>query len=228
MTPQNSEKTGSWLATRIENALRSGLSRAYETIKIDPAAYLLHLETAHGLPIRSYEGTFTLPLEQLDDIAQETIRASMKLAAAEGAGFGLGGLLTIVPDLGLLSAITMRTIQKLSLIYGFQFNTDEEMAELWVAAATAAGVDISRELLEKTVINKFVQKVIQRIAAQASAEVAEKAVARAVPLVSSAVGAALNYYFVRAWGRRALEHFRQKHLIEREKREKQGPILLGS
>ena len=52
----------------------------------------------------------------------------MKLAAVEGAGFGLGGIVTIVPDLGILSAITMRTIQKLSLVYGFEMNTDDEIA----------------------------------------------------------------------------------------------------
>ena len=73
----------------------------------------------------------------------------MKLAAAEGAGFGLGRILTIVPDLSILAGITLRTIQKLSLIYGFEYNTDEETAELWIAAASAAGVDISREVLEK-------------------------------------------------------------------------------
>jgi len=31
---------------------------------------------------------------------------------------------------------------------GFEMNTDDEIAELWIAAATGAGVDISRELLE--------------------------------------------------------------------------------
>src|SRR6202008_1034102 len=103
----------------------------------------------------------------------------------EGAGFGLGGLLTVVPDLGILSAITMRTIQKLSLLYGFEFNTDDEMAELWIAAASAAGVDISRELLEKEVINKFVPRVIQRIAARASTEVVEKWAGRLIPLASA-------------------------------------------
>ncbi len=72
------------------------------------------------------------------------------------------------PDLSILAGITLRTIQKLSLIYGFEYNTDEEMAELWIAAASAAGVDISRELLEKEVVNRFVPRVIQRIAAQAS------------------------------------------------------------
>jgi hypothetical protein len=141
----------------------------------------------------------------------------MKLAAAEGAGFGLGGILTIVPDLGILSAITMRTIQKLSLISGFELNSDDEIAELWIAAASAAGVDISRELLEKEVINRFVPKVIQRIAVQAGADVVEKWAGRLIPVVSSAIGCGLNYYFVRAWGQRALLHFRQKHLETRRR-----------
>jgi hypothetical protein len=101
------------------------------------------------LPLATFHGVYTLPVERLDDVAETVIRAGMKLAAIEGAGFGMGGILTIVPDLGILSAITMRTIQKLSLIYGFEINTDDEIAELWIAAASAAGVDISRELLEK-------------------------------------------------------------------------------
>jgi hypothetical protein len=140
----------------------------------------------------------------------------MKVAAVEGAGFGLGGLMTIVPDLGILSAITMRTIQKLSLVYGFEFNTDDEIAELWIAAASAAGVDISRELIEKEVVNRFVPRVIQRIAAKAGAEVVEKWAGRVIPLASSALGAGLNYWFVRAWGERAKAHFRGRHLLLRQ------------
>ena len=66
-------------------------------------------------------------MSRLDDVADSVIRSGMKLAAAEGAGFGLGGIITILPDLGILSAITMRTIQKLSLIYGFELNTDDEL-----------------------------------------------------------------------------------------------------
>ena len=112
----------------------------------------------------------------------------------------------------------MRTLQKLSLIYGFQFSTEEEVAELWIAAASAAGVDITRELLEKGVINRFVPQVIQRIAISASADFVEKWTARLIPVVSSGVGGVLNYYFVRTWGNRALAHFRQRHLESREQR----------
>jgi len=201
----------------VEAAIRRGFKKAFKTIAVDPQEYLFQLRAAHDLPVQSYQGMFTLPIDALDDVARQTIRASMKLGAAEGAGFGLGGIFTLVPDLSILSAITMRMIQKLSLIYGFEFNTDEEQAELWIAAATAAGVDISRELLEKQVVKKFVPRVMQRIAAQASTEVAEKWVGRLIPLASSAIGAALNYYFVRGWGRRAMAHFRERHLQMRTK-----------
>jgi len=207
----------SWLRRRVEGALQKGLTRAYESVRVDPAKFLMQLRAGYRVPISGYHGVFSLDVEGLDIVADSIIRSGMKMAAVEGAGLGLGGLITIVPDLGILSAITMRTIQKLSLLYGFEFNTDDEMAELWIAAASAAGVDLSRELLEREVVSKFVPRVIQRIAAKASAEVVEKWAGRMIPLASSAIGAGLNYWFVRAWGQRAMAHFRQRHLAVRER-----------
>lgn len=211
----NTEK--SWLRRRVETALVRGLTRTYSKVQVDPAKFLLQLRAAYRVPISGYHGVFSLDIYELDVVADSIIRSGMKLAAVEGAGFGLGGLITIVPDLGILSAITMRTIQKLSLLYGFEFNTDDEIAELWIAAASAAGVDISRDLFEKEVLNKFVPRVIQRMAVKASSEVVEKWAGRVIPLASSAIGAGLNYWFVRAWGERARTHFRQKHLQIRAK-----------
>lgn len=210
------EERKSWLRRRVETALVKGLTRAYSTVRADPSKFLLQLRAAYRVPISGYHGVYSLDIGELDSVADSIIRSGMKLAAVEGAGLGMGGLLTIVPDLGILSAITMRTIQKLSLVYGFEFNTDDEIVELWIAAASAAGVDISRELLEKEVVNKFVPRVIRRIAARASGEVVEKWAGRMIPLASGAIGAALNYWFVRAWGDRAKTHFRARHLAMRE------------
>ncbi|HUA15703.1 MAG TPA: EcsC family protein [Verrucomicrobiae bacterium] len=209
----------SWLRRRVESAFVKGMTRAYARVRVDPQKFLLQLRAAYRVPISGYHGVFSLDVGELDVVAESIIRSGMKLAAVEGAGFGLGGLITIVPDLGILSAITMRTIQKLSLLYGFEFNTDEEIAELWIAAASAAGVDISRDVFEKEVINKFVPRVIERIAAQASKDVVEKWAGRMIPLASAAIGAGLNYWFVRAWGERARSHFRQRHLTVRKERQ---------
>jgi hypothetical protein len=205
----------SWMRRRVENALVRGFSRAYETVKVDPGHFLLQLRAAYGLPITDFRGVYSVDIGVLDEVAGSIVRSGMKLAAAEGAGLGIGGILTIVPDLSILAGITLRTIQKLSLLYGFEYNTDEETAELWVAAASAAGVDVSRELLEKEVVNRFVPRVIRRIAVQASGEFVEKWSGRLIPVASSLIGAVLNYYFVRAWGRRVRAHFRQRHMAVR-------------
>jgi len=211
------EQRKSWLRRGVEAGIVKGLTRAYSTVRVDPARFLLQLRAAYRMPISGYHGVYSLEIGEIDAVADSIIRGGMKVAAVEGAGFGLGGLITIVPDLGILSAITMRTIEKLSLVYGFEFKTDEDIADLWIAAASAAGVDISRELLEKEIVNKFVPRVIQRIAAKASAEVVEKWAGRVIPLASSAIGAGLNYWFVKAWGERAKMHFRQRHLALRQR-----------
>jgi uncharacterized protein (DUF697 family) len=215
----------SWFRRKIESALRRGFQHAYETVKVDPNKFLLQLRTAYGVPISTFQGIYSVDVSVLDDLASSVIRSGMKLAAAEGAGFGLGGILSMVPDLSILAGITLRTIQKLSLIYGFEYNTDEETAELWIAAASAAGVDITREVLEKEVVNRFVPNVIQRIAAQASKEAVEKWAGRVIPIASSAIGAGLNYYFVRAWGERAQGHFRRKHMELRRRKNAGGSTL---
>ncbi len=205
-----------WLRRRIEKSLSSALSRAYKTVRVDPERFLLELRAAHGLPVNSFQGMYSLDIAVLDETSEKVIHGAMKLAAAEGAGFGLGGLFTLVPDFSILAGITMRTIQKLSLIYGYEYNTEEEMAELWIAAASAAGVDLGRDLLEKNLVNRLIPRIIQKIAAKASAEFVEKWAGRVIPVASSLIGGVLNYYFVRTWGERAHTHFREKHIKARE------------
>jgi uncharacterized protein (DUF697 family) len=214
----------SWLRRRIEKSLNKALWRAYKTVRVDPDRFLMELRAGHGLPITSFQGLYTVEPPVLDTIAENIIHSSMKVAAAEGAGFGLGGFITIIPDFSILAGITLRTIQRLSLLYGFEYNTDDEMAELWIAAASAAGVDLGRDLLEKNVVNRLIPRIVQRIAAKASAEFVEKWAGRLIPVVSSLIGGTLNYYFVRGWGERAHIHFRQKHLARRRQQLQQAHI----
>ena len=131
----------SWLRLRLEDGLRRGLTQAYETVKVDPQHFLLQLRTGYGLPISTFDGVFSVPEEQLNLIAVDVIRSSMKMAAVEGAGFGLGGVLTIVPDLSILAGITIRTIQKLSLIYGFQFGIRAESAQRGSGSRVLGGAE---------------------------------------------------------------------------------------
>jgi hypothetical protein len=202
----------------MQSATRAGFLRAYQTVQVDPQKFLKQVARTHKLPIRSWNEMFYLGEEVITPIANRIIRSSTKTAALEGMGLGMGGLLTIVPDAGILSAITIRMLQKLSLIHGFEYSTEDEVGELWIAAASAAGLDLGRDFVEKQAIERLVPRIIDRIAVKVGAEVAEKWSARLIPVLSAGFGGTLNYYFVRSWGRRAQQHLLARHRAVRPQR----------
>src|SRR5208337_3344173 len=150
-----------------------------------------HLRRAYGLHITSFREMNTVPLPVVDYLAEKTIRASMTMAMLEGAGTGLGGMLSVLPDVGILGGITWRMIQKLSLVHGFEYTSEDDVADLWLAAASAAGVDMGKDLVRKQLIERFVPRIIERIAVQAGAEVAENGLFRLVPVLGSVMGGTL-------------------------------------
>jgi hypothetical protein len=213
MVAMAKQRDTSSLAGVLTAAAGAGFSRAYRQIQVDERKYLRHVQRAHRLPVESWRDMFLLGPKVIDPIAAGTIRSASRMAALEGAGLGLGGFLTIVPDMGILSAITLRTLQKLSLLYGFEYATEEETVNLWVAAASAAGLDLSRNFLEKQAVERLVPRIIDRMAVKMGAEVAEKWAGRVIPVLSAGAASALNFYFVRGWGRRAQKHFLARHLL---------------
>jgi len=195
--------------------LRFGVLRGMRTVEVDPEEFRRHLAEKHGLWVPHFGRMKDVPLEKLDAIAQRMIHDAQRLAMAQGAGFGLGGMITVLPDAGLLTVITLRLIQKLCLLYGFEEDGSERRIQMWMAAAAAAGVDFTKDLAEKQMVEKLAPRIAGRLALRIGEESAEKWVARIVPLASSAIGGALNYSFVRTWGRRVHRHLRDKHLAER-------------
>jgi hypothetical protein len=193
-------------------AAGAGFRRAYQQVQVDERKYLRQVQRAHRLPIVSWQEMFDMGPEVIDPIAAGAIKSASRMAAMEGAGLGLGGFLTVVPDMGILSAITLRMLQKLSLLYGFEYSTEKETVELWIAAASAAGLDLGRDFLEKQAVERLVPRIIDRMAVKVGAEVAAKWAGRIIPVLSAGAAGALNFYFVRAWGRRAQKHFRARHL----------------
>ena len=191
----------------LQVSVRAGFRRAYEQVRLDPQKFLRQVQRESSLPIQSWDDARHLNEKVLAPHVDRIIAKSSRAAALEGLGLGMGGFSTMLPDMGILAAITVRMLQRLSLIYGFEYSTDEELTAFWIAAASAAGVDLGRDVLEKQAVERVVPRIVDRIAVKVGAEVAEKWAARIVPIVSGAAAAGINYYFVRSWGRRAQQHF---------------------
>jgi len=197
--------------------LRFGMLRGMRSVEIDPEDFRKHLAEKHGLWVPHLGRMKDVPIEKLDAIADRMIHDSQRIAMAQGAGFGLGGIITVLPDAGFLTIITLRLIQKLCLLYGFEENGTEKRLQMWMAAGAAAGIDFGKDLAEKQMIEKLAPKIAGRLAVRIGEESAEKWVGRLVPLASSAIGGALNYTFVKAWGRRVQKYLRERHLAERSR-----------
>ena len=212
MTGFHNSVKGSLAGRTVSRFLRFGVLRGLRSIEIDPEDFRRDLADKHGLWVPDFARMKDVPTEHLDSIATALIRDAERLALVEGAGFGLGGMITFLPDASLLTIITLRLIQRLSLLYGFQAHGRDQRIEMWKAAAAASGIDYGKDLAEKQLLEKLAPRIAERFAARIGAETAEKWAGRLIPLASSAIGGALNFSFVRGWGRRVQRHLHAKHL----------------
>jgi len=199
----------------IARLLRFGFFQGLRSVAIDPEDFRDYLARKHRLHVSDFRRMHLVPVERLDSIAQRLIKDAQRLALAEGAGFGLGGMITLVPDAGLLTIITLRLIQRLTLLYGFSAEGDDERRELWLAAAAATGIDFGKDLAEKQMLEKLAPRIAERLALKFGEEAAEKWMGRLIPVASSLVGGALNFAFVRSWGRRVQKNLRARHIAQR-------------
>jgi len=225
------------LASRtVGRFLRFSFIAGMKTVEVNPEDFRKQLAEKHGLWVPNFSRMKDVPVERLDAIAEILIRDAGRLALAEGAGFGLGGMITLLPDAGMLTAITLRLIQRLCLLYGFEAKGRDQRIEMWKAAAVAAGIDYGKDIAEKQMLEKLAPRIVERLAAKLGAEAAEKWVGRMIPLASSAIGGALNFSFVRSWGRRVKSNLRERHVAGRtpgasapdDTYSAPGPVLVAS
>lgn len=201
----------SFVSRALSRSASIAFQQAYRQVRVDPEKYLKQVRRKHRLPVQSWKEMFYLGPEVITPIADRTIAGASKAAALEGVGLGVGGFMTVIPDLGILATITLRMLQRLSLLHGFEYTSAEEDSEFMWVAASAAGVDLGRDFLEKQAIERLGPKLVDMIAAKVGVEIAEKWAGRIIPVVSAGAAGAINYYFVRAWGRRARKHLLARH-----------------
>jgi uncharacterized protein (DUF697 family) len=215
MTAFRKIQRGSAMGRGLNRVLRFGVRSGLRSVEVKPEDFRRQLADKHGLWVPNFGRMQDVPLDRLDAIAQKLIRDAERLALAEGAGFGLGGMIALLPDASILTAITLRLIQRLCLLYGFETRGQDERVQLWLAAATATGVDYGKDLVEKQMFEKLAPRIARRLALKLGEETAEKWVGRMIPVASSTIGGILNFSFVRTWGRRVQRNLREKHLAAR-------------
>jgi len=108
------DKFNSYIPMKVQNTITGTVKAIIRTT----------LFGAEYTPKREVQRSLTL--KQADDQARDVISLYQKIAAAEGAGTGAGGILFSAVDFPALIAIKMKLLFELSHIYGYSSRTFSE------------------------------------------------------------------------------------------------------
>ncbi|WP_421378864.1 EcsC family protein [Bacillus salacetis] len=84
------------------------------------------IEKKSGSPINSIEDITKLRLEEMDMLSKDLAGSRRKAAAVQGATTGIGGLFTLSIDIPALLGISLKTLQEIALIHGYDPNEKKE------------------------------------------------------------------------------------------------------
>ena len=194
------------------------------------------LESARrrGLEVDSIEDLRDQDLEILDQMAREQFSQNAILAAIEGGGTGLGGVVLIAADIPLLFGINLRMIQHIAACYGFSLD-DESYKPLILSVfnvassgSSEAKVDAIREI--SVAAAAFANDLDYRGRVRGSfrdqnrhlpreivKNVLGRKLAQAIPIAGAAVGAGINYWFTTECANTAHMLFRALYLERKDR-----------
>ena len=184
----------------------------------------------------------TKNLSLSDELANEVHNWAIGIATAEGGVAGATGVVGIAVDIPALLTLSLRTIHKIGLCYGYKANTLEEkdfVLRILSAASSNNPKEKSLALLElkalETTIHKQAWKVIDDIAEknplshefiaslikdlckQLNINLTKRKAMQAIPVVGATIGVAVNADFVRDVGWAARRIYQKRWLEDNNK-----------
>ncbi|MEK4277513.1 EcsC family protein [Paenibacillus sp. FSL R7-0026] len=105
-----------------EEAEKSGYSMSDTTYRLEQDA-----EAEGTTKIHSVEN---LPLQVLDQVADNITDSRTKFAAAQGAATGFGGIVTIAADIPMVMGLSLKVLQEMALCYGY--DPDEPLERIFI------------------------------------------------------------------------------------------------
>lgn len=186
-----------------------------------------------------------VPIEALDEVADRYVLQATLVASGTGLAGGLGFIGIPATITGLLAS-TVGLIHRISVVYGFDDLLDPDNNRMiFVGLAAAVGINLlaipafsaftagvaggliwfgpaAIEAVATNVASAVAAGLIEETLAPAIATdiVAQgfaEFVAEAIPIIGAVAGASVNAIFLRIWGKRIKEFFRNQNLETRKK-----------
>lgn len=181
-------------------------------------------------------------LELSDNLADEVHNWAIGVAVVEGAGAGTFGLPGMAADIPALITLSLRTIHKIGVCYGFESNTPEnEQFALGILAVAGANTIEEKvtamttlRVMEVILTNQTWKKISEAaaksqfskeaalfttkvLAKQLGVNITKRKALAAIPLIGSLIGGSVNGWYVKEVGWAARRIFQERWLMENHK-----------
>ena len=173
-----------------------------------------------------------------DQIAKNVSLWAKGIAGAEGGGAGVAGILGMAVDIPTIITLSLRTIQKIGLCYGYECNTEAEkmfvlnimsaassnnvqekaaaITTLWqieVAIAKNTWKKLAEQATNKQGI-PFLVMTIKNLARQLGINITKRKALQAIPVLGAAVGATMNIVYITDITEAAIRTYQKRWLEE--------------
>lgn len=179
----------------------------------------------------------TKDLELSDKLADKVHNWAVAAATGEGGVAGFWGLPGMIVDIPALITMGLRVIHKIGVCYGFESKSEDDKNFVLSILSTAGAntikekntsvlllrqisVKIAKESWKEITIQKVPLSVaiiaIKNLAKQLGINITKRKAGQAIPIIGTAVGAAMNAQFINdiAWAARRA--FQERWLIENQ------------
>ena len=181
-------------------------------------------------------------MELSDKLANEVHNWANGVATVEGGAAGYFGIAGMAIDIPTLITLSFRTIHKIGLCYGYECKTEADkkyvlaimsaagantVQEKAVSVATLQAMNVTiaqmtwKKMAEKAMANRYGMEAaimsIKSLTKQLGINLTKRKASQAIPVVGSAVGAAMNLAFINdvAWAAR--HSFQERWLVDNSK-----------
>ncbi len=195
-----------------------------------------------GIFVEDFRDLAKYDLERLDRLAQKYFLSNKLIAALEGAGCGLGGLVLVAADIPALFTVSLRAVLQIGSSYGFDmrdpamfpvilsvFNAGS-CTEVGVKAAALADMKVVAKALakgwtykkvaERTQTGVIIQLLKERtkgLPREIANSVTKRKLGQLIPVAGPIIGAGFNYWFLSNVCLAAYMIFRSMHLARNDK-----------
>lgn len=121
ITPQFIHKKVGTLLEEIGNYIQTGGSYL-----IKEKTIFEKIEKETGQPINHVSDIKKIPLTTMTKLSEELTVQRKKFATIQGASTGIGGIFTLAIDIPAIMAISLKTLQEIAIIHGYDPNEKSE------------------------------------------------------------------------------------------------------